>query len=104
MEMMELLKVCIISLLESILEIFFRKTLGQKVSGNDPTFTCFNILIGVKKEFTGHLQKFLASLTEVVYQAKGSTVLYIPNENLDDIEKAATEKDVVQRLECNSYI
>ena len=53
----------------------------------------------MKKEFTGHIQKFMASLTEVVHHAKGSTVLYIPEESLEDVEKA-TEKDVVQRLEC----
>lgn len=48
----------------------------------------------------GHFQKFLASLTEVAHLAKGSTVLYIPNEDLADPEKAALEKDLVQRLEC----
>jgi dynein heavy chain len=50
----------------------------------------------------GHLQKFLASLTELVHQVKGSTVLYIPEEDLSDIEKAAQDKDLVQRLEGNS--
>jgi dynein heavy chain len=43
----------------------------------------------------------MASLTEVSHQAsKGATLLYIPKENLDDIEKSAAEKDRVQRLEA----
>ncbi len=53
----------------------------------------------MKKEFTGHLQKFLASLTEVANQARGKTVLYIPNEDLSDLERAVNEKDLVQRLD-----
>eukprot|EP00741_Cyanophora_paradoxa_P024938 tig00000056_g24072.t1 len=53
----------------------------------------------IKKEFAGQLHKFMASLTETSFQMKGSTVLYIPNELIGDVEKAAKEKDLVQRLE-----
>lgn len=56
----------------------------------------------IKKDFTSHLHKFLASLTETTYRMKGSTVLYIPMENIDeDISEARKKKDLVQRLECN---
>jgi hypothetical protein len=41
----------------------------------------------------------MASLTEMSFQAKGITVLYIPAEDLDDIDKAAKDKDLIQRLE-----
>ena len=32
-------------------------------------------------------------------QAKGKTVLYLPDEPLDDVRAAAKDKDLVQRLE-----
>jgi hypothetical protein len=53
----------------------------------------------VKKEFSGQLHKFMASLTETANQVKGHTVLYLPNEQLDDVDAAAADKDLVQRLE-----
>ena len=61
------------------------------------------MFVGIKKEFTGHVQKFMARLTEVAFQVKGCTVLYIPNESLSDLEAAVADKDLVQRLECMSY-
>ena len=57
------------------------------------------MFIGVKKDFLGQVHKFMASITELAYQAKGSTVLYIPKEDLSNVEKAAKDKDLVQRLE-----
>ncbi|GMH41208.1 hypothetical protein BSKO_09118 [Bryopsis sp. KO-2023] len=56
----------------------------------------------VKKDFTGQLHKFMASLTEAVYEAKGKTVLYIPNEDLKNASEAARDKDLVQRLESTT--
>jgi len=53
----------------------------------------------VRKEFIGHLHKFLASLTETTNNLKGKTALYIPLEDLDDAHVAAEDKDLVQRLE-----
>lgn len=52
-----------------------------------------------KKELTGQYHKFMASLTETAHQALGKTVLYLPNENFDDVNKAAKDKDFVQQLE-----
>ena len=49
----------------------------------------------VKKQFTGQLHKFMASLTEVTYERKGKTVLYIPQETTDKKK----DKDLIQRLE-----
>lgn len=53
----------------------------------------------VKKDFTGQLHKFMASLTETSFEAKGQTTLYIPDEKLADADGAARDKDLVQRLE-----
>ena len=50
----------------------------------------------VKKQFTGQLHKFMASLTEVTYERKGKTVLYIPQERTTGKKK---DKDLIQRLE-----
>eukprot|EP00884_Botryococcus_braunii_P014228 jgi/Botrbrau1/22806/Bobra.0132s0131.1 len=53
----------------------------------------------VRSEFTGHLHKFMAALSEAVHERKGRTVLYTPKEDLQDVQAAAHDKDVVQRLE-----
>jgi len=53
----------------------------------------------VKKEFMGQLHRFMAILTEESHTRKGTTVLYIPNEDLSDLELAVRDKDLVQRLE-----
>lgn len=42
----------------------------------------------------------MASLTEISHQAKGTTVLYIPDEQIGAVEKAVHDKDLIQRLEC----
>ena len=45
----------------------------------------------MRKEFSGQLHKFMASLTETANHAQGHTVLYFPNEDLgssEDIDKA----------------
>ena len=51
----------------------------------------------MRKDYIRSLHKFM-SLTEAVNQ-KGKTVLYIPAEALDNVERAAQDKDLVQRLE-----
>jgi dynein heavy chain len=53
----------------------------------------------MKKEFSGQLHKFMASLTETTFEHKGKTILYIPDEDLSHVDAAAHEKDLVQRLE-----
>lgn len=53
----------------------------------------------VRKDFTSQVQKFMATVTEMTYQAKGKTVLYIPQDNFSNLETASKDKDVVQRLE-----
>ena len=53
----------------------------------------------IKKEFSGQLQKFMASLTETAWDAQGKTMLYIPMEPIGTAEAAAKQKDLVQRLE-----
>ena len=54
---------------------------------------------GVKKEFIGVLHRFMAFLHETTHAARGQTWLYIPDEDLSDIEAAAKDKDLLQRLE-----
>ncbi|GIM07381.1 hypothetical protein Vretimale_11536 [Volvox reticuliferus] len=53
----------------------------------------------VKSDFTAQMHKFMANLTETVYEVKGKTILYIPQEDLRDPKAAAKQKDLVQRLE-----
>jgi dynein heavy chain len=53
----------------------------------------------VRKDFTSQVQKFMATVTEMTYQAKGKTVLYIPQDSFTNLEIAAKDKDIVQRLE-----
>eukprot|EP00656_Telonema_subtile_P031899 TRINITY_DN3494_c0_g2_i1.p1 TRINITY_DN3494_c0_g2~~TRINITY_DN3494_c0_g2_i1.p1 ORF type:complete len:4527 (-),score=1335.50 TRINITY_DN3494_c0_g2_i1:103-13683(-) len=53
----------------------------------------------IKKEFIGSLHKFMAGLVEVANQIQGRTVMYIPEENLEDMELSSKDKDLVQRLE-----
>ena len=54
---------------------------------------------GVKKEFVANLHYFMAYITETSYVAKGKTYLYIPNEDLTDVDTAIKDKDLLQRLE-----
>ena len=53
----------------------------------------------VRKDYIRSLHKFMASLTEAVNHQKGKTVLYVPAEDMGNIELAAKDKDLVQRLE-----
>jgi len=53
----------------------------------------------VKKEFVAQLHKFMATVTEASHASKGRTTLYIPNEELSEPERAANDKDLLQRLE-----
>ena len=53
----------------------------------------------VKKEFVSNLHNFMAVITEASYVAKGMQNLYIPNEDLSDIDTAIKDKDLLQRLE-----
>ena len=55
----------------------------------------------IKKEFSGQLHRFMASLTETAWDQRNKTILYIPSEDLEiiGIEAAAKQKDLVQRLE-----
>ena len=45
------------------------------------------------------MHKFMASLTETAWDAKGKATLYIPMETIGAPEVAAKQKDLVQRLE-----
>jgi hypothetical protein len=40
------------------------------------------LFAGVKKDFSGHLHKFMASLTETANQSRGQTVLYLPGSHI----------------------
>ena len=53
----------------------------------------------MQKDFTAQLHKFMASLTETTWEARGKTVLYLPQEDLEDVDRVASDKDLVQRLE-----
>lgn len=54
----------------------------------------------VTKDFKAGLDKFLASLTESIFEAEGKTVLYIPPVSLIGTMGAQTrDKDLTQRVE-----
>ncbi|CEL98551.1 unnamed protein product [Vitrella brassicaformis CCMP3155] len=53
----------------------------------------------LKKDFTGQIQKFMARLTEMTFLSRGATVLYVPPDDLSDLDKVSKDKDAVQRLE-----
>ena len=52
-----------------------------------------------RKEFSSQVHKFMATLTENVYEMNGNTVLYVPRDDFSDIESCVRDKDLVQRLE-----
>lgn len=54
---------------------------------------------GVRKECSGYLHKFMATLTETANDLKNQTVLYLPEEPLSDMVAASKDKDLVQQLE-----
>ena len=54
----------------------------------------------VKKEFVAQLHAFMAQLTDASHQKEGFTELYIPNEDLSNLELAQQDKDLIQRLEA----
>jgi len=54
---------------------------------------------GVRKDFIANLHRFMASLTEASHMQRGRTFLYIPTEDLTDIEACVKDKDLIQRLE-----
>ncbi|XP_043933259.1 dynein axonemal heavy chain 2 [Protopterus annectens] len=54
----------------------------------------------IKNNFSTHMHRFLACLTDTRYKLEGHTVLYIPVEALKfSREKAAKDKELVQRLQ-----
>jgi dynein heavy chain len=57
----------------------------------------------IKKDFTGHFHKFMASLTETANESQGKTVLYLPSSltsfDLEEVAIIAKNKDMVQQLE-----
>ena len=65
----------------------------------------------VKRELTGHVHKFMAALTESANQARGHTVLYLPDEHtaadstpaallsVQQLQQLVLDKDYVQRVE-----
>ena len=53
----------------------------------------------IKKDFTGHYHRFMASLTEAANSTEGKTVLYLPEEEISDIPSASKDKDLVQQLD-----
>mmetsp|Transcript_14527 Transcript_14527/g.44829 ORF Transcript_14527/g.44829 Transcript_14527/m.44829 type:complete len:318 (-) Transcript_14527:13600-14553(-) len=54
----------------------------------------------VKKDLSGQLHKFMASLSELTFESSRKTVLYLPSGNfLPNVTTAAKNKELVQQLE-----
>ena len=52
----------------------------------------------IKKDFTGHYHRFMASLTEAANSSQGKTVLYLPGDAITDVVASAKDKDFVQQV------
>ena len=56
--------------------------------------------ISVTKDFKEDLDKFMATLTESIYEAQGQTLLYIPQlQFTGTLKEQARDKELTQRLE-----
>eukprot|EP00759_Apiculatamorpha_spiralis_P009157 PhF_6_TR15940/c1_g1_i2/m.24766/K10408/DNAH; dynein heavy chain, axonemal len=55
----------------------------------------------IQKDFSTHMHEFLADLTESANRMKGSTILYVPMEDMTaaQLENAHNDKDLVQRFQ-----
>ncbi|KAM4675882.1 dynein axonemal heavy chain 2 [Discoglossus pictus] len=54
----------------------------------------------IRNNFSAHVHRFLAALTDTRYKLQGHTVLYIPIEAMNlEVETAVKDKELVQRLE-----
>jgi dynein heavy chain len=94
------------SLLSMMKNDFAPDILAKKTQWPDSMFEiCIKCLIklGLQKEFLSYLHKFLASLTETTFRMKGSTVLYVPLERIENVNEAKKQKDLCQRLECKKF-
>ncbi len=59
-----------------------------------------NAQVTVTKDFKEDLDKFISTLTESIYKAKGQTLLYIPPlELVGTLKEQAANKELTQRLE-----
>ncbi|CAK9199554.1 unnamed protein product [Sphagnum troendelagicum] len=59
-----------------------------------------NAQVTVTKDFKEDLDKFISTLTESIYKAKGQTLLYIPPlELVGTVKEQAANKELTQRLE-----
>lgn len=52
----------------------------------------------VKADFTAQLHKFMANLTETVYEIKGKTILYIPIEHITDAKASVLPSFTTWRM------
>jgi hypothetical protein len=54
----------------------------------------------IRRDFSHQLHRFMAFLTDSVYQRKGLSVLYVPPVRITDPQVSAESKDVVQHCEA----
>jgi len=54
---------------------------------------------GIKKELIINLHKFMMSLSQAYHSDQKEIVLYIPKENLSDLDQVIKDKDLISRLE-----
>ena len=102
-----LIKLCTLVVLTRLLPLLFHRTLLHSV-GWFLSFIAKSS--GVRNDFSSHLHKFMAHLTDAQHKPSGHTVLYVPDEGpkMDD-QEAMFDKELVQRLEgeissCGSRI
>jgi dynein heavy chain, axonemal len=57
--------------------------------------------ITLKKDLTATLERFMTNMNDVSCSVSGKTILYIPQDDLENIKDCAADKELVQRLESS---
>ena len=57
----------------------------------------------MRKELTAHVHKYMGFLTETVYEMKGTTKLYIPQDDLSDSDSCVKNSDLKMRLDIGVF-
>ena len=57
--------------------------------------------ITLKKDLTATLERFMTNMNDVSCSVSGKTILYIPQDDLENIKECAADKELVQRLESS---
>jgi dynein heavy chain len=54
----------------------------------------------ITKDLVGTLERYMATMMDAANQSEGKTILYVPQDDLSQVEVCAADKDLCQRLEA----